>query len=108
MIAMLAHEQLPEFTSLERNLSKRGKNRIYIDYLQNRKGQTLSCAYSMRPKPGATVSTPLDWKEVKKGLHPSDFNFKNIIKRIEKKGDIFAATLGKGIDMRKCIKNLEG
>lgn len=106
IVAMMAHEQLPSFTSLERSLSKRGKGNLYIDYLQNRKGQTLSCAYSMRPKPGATVSTPLEWKEVKKGLHPSNFTFKNIINRIEKKGDLFAGTLLKGIDMVKCLKKL--
>ncbi|MCW3123971.1 MAG: ligD [Flavipsychrobacter sp.] len=107
MIAILTQEQLPDFTSLERSLSKRGKSNIYIDYLQNRKGQTLSCAYSLRPKPGATVSTPLEWKEVKSGLHPSDFNIKNIMKRIEKKGDLFSGVLLKGIDMKKCIKKLE-
>ncbi len=106
LVAQMAQAQLPEFTSLERNLRKRGKSNIYIDYLQNRKGQTLSCAYSLRPKPGATVSTPLEWKEVKKGLHPSDFTFKNIHKRIEKKGDLFADVLGKGIDMMTCLKRL--
>lgn len=106
MIATMANEQLPDFTSLERSLSKRGKDHIYIDFLQNRRGQTLSSVYSLRPKPGATVSTPLEWKEVKKGLHPSDFNIKNIIKRIEKKGDIFSGVLAKGIDMKKCIKLL--
>ncbi|MCD6012211.1 MAG: ligD [Flavipsychrobacter sp.] len=106
LIAMRTQELLPEFTSLERSLSKRGKNKIYIDYLQNRKGQTLSCAYSLRPKPGAPVSTPLEWKEVKKGLEPTDFTFENILKRIEKKGDLFKGTLLKGIDMLKCINRL--
>jgi bifunctional non-homologous end joining protein LigD len=106
MIAMMAQEQLPGFTSLERSLSKRSRNHIYIDFLQNRKGQTLACAYSLRPKPGATVSTPLDWSEVKSSLHPSDFTFKNIMSRIEKKGDLFKGVLLKGIDMAKCIKKL--
>ena len=106
MVAMMAQEALPDFTSLERSLSKRGNHNIYIDFLQNRKGQTLSCAYSLRPKPGAPVSTPLEWKEVKKGLHPTDFNIKNIISRIEKKGDLFSGVLLKGIDMMKCIKKL--
>ncbi len=105
-VAVLTQHELPEFTSLERSLSKRGKDNIYIDYLQNRKGQTLSCAYSLRPKPGATVSTPLEWSEVKKGLHPSNFTMKNIMKRIEKKGDLFGGVLLKGIDMLKCIKRL--
>ena len=107
IVAGMAQAELPDITSLERSLSKRGKDKLYIDYLQNRKGQTLSCAYSMRPKPGATVSAPLEWKEVKKGLHPTDFNFKNIHKRLEKKGDLFAGVLLKGIDMIKCIKKLE-
>jgi len=105
IIAQLAHNELPEFTSLVRNLKERKKN-IYIDYLQNRGGQTLAAAYSARPKPGATVSTPLEWSEVKKGLHPSKFTIKNIFKRLEKKGDLFKGVLGKGIDMQKCLKNL--
>jgi len=106
LVANLAHEQLPEFTSLERMLNKRGKDHIYIDYLQNRRGQTLCSVYSLRPKTKAPVSTPLEWKEVKKGLDPKSFNIKNTIKRIEKKGDLFAGVLKKGIDMMKCIKNL--
>ncbi len=106
VIATMANEQIPAFTSLDRSLAKRGKDKIYIDFLQNRKGQTLACAYSLRPKPGATVSTPLEWKEVRKGLSPSDFTFKNIMSRIEKKGDLFAGVLLKGIDMKKCLKKL--
>ena len=105
-VAQLAQQQLPEITSLERSLSKRGKDHIYIDYLQNRKGQTVSCAYSLRPKPGATVSTPLEWNEVKTGLHATDFNFRNIAERIDKKGDLFAGVLLKGIDMAKCTRKL--
>ena len=108
MIAVMAQRQLPDYTSLERNLAKRGKHNIYIDFLQNRKGQTLASAYSLRPKKGATVSTPLEWKEVKPGLHPSDFTFQNIIKRVETKGDLFTGVLQKGINMIKCIKNLGG
>lgn len=103
MVAMKAQEQLPDTTSVERNLKKRG-NMIYIDYLQNRQGQTLSTAYSVRPKPGATVSTPLDWKEVKPGLSPKDFHIMNILPRIEKLGDLFAPVLKKGINMDKVLK----
>ncbi|HWB28661.1 MAG TPA: DNA ligase D [Chitinophagaceae bacterium] len=106
LIASLTASQLPAITSLERSLSKRG-NKIYVDFLQNRKGQTLSCAYSVRPKPGATVSTPLQWDEVKKGLHPLNFTIKNIFSRLEKKGDLFLPVLGKGIDLAKCLQKLE-
>lgn len=107
LICMTAVEQLPDFTSLERNLRKRGNDMIYMDYLQNRRGQTISSVYSLRPKEGATVSMPLDWKEVKPGLSPQDFTIYNALKRIEKKGDIFKGTLGKGIDLIKCLKLLE-
>lgn len=107
LIAKLTQEQIPDITTLKRPLNKRGIEHIYIDYLQNRRGQTLASVYSIRPKPHATVSTPLEWKEVKKGLHPSDFTIKNIEKRVAKKGDLFAGVLLKGIDVNRCIKNLE-
>lgn len=55
----LLHELVPGFTSMERSLAKRGDN-IYLDYLQNRTGQTLAAAYSIKPVPGATVSAPLE------------------------------------------------
>ena len=108
LICMLANEQIPAFTTLERNLQKRGHKHIYMDYLQNRRGQTIACVYSLRPKPGATVSTPLQWKEVKSGLTPQDFHIHNIMKRVKKMGDIFTPILGKGIDLNKCLKKLGG
>jgi bifunctional non-homologous end joining protein LigD len=107
LICVLTNEQLPKITSMERNLKARGHNKIYLDHLQNRRGQTIACAYSLRPKEGATVSTPLLWKEVKKGLTPRDFNIHTIHGRLKKTGDIFSDILGKGIDMAKCLKNLE-
>jgi bifunctional non-homologous end joining protein LigD len=106
IISARAQELVPDFTTLERNLKKRGPNRIYMDFLQNRSGQTISSVYSLRPKDGAPVSTPLEWKELKKGLVFKDFNIKTIHKRLEKKGDIFKGVLGPGIDMLKALKKL--
>ena len=105
IIASLVQEQLPSFTSLERSLKKRG-NKIYIDYLQNSKGQTVASAYSVRPVNGAQVSTPLLPKEIKKGLHPSQFTIFSTEKRIQQLGDVFFMAMGAGINMRKCLKNL--
>jgi DNA ligase D-like protein (predicted polymerase)/DNA ligase D-like protein (predicted 3'-phosphoesterase) len=105
IIATMVVEQIPSFTTIERPLNKR-KGRMYIDFLQNRQGQTLASAYSIRPKPGATVSTPLEWKEVKKGLHPSQFTIKNVISRFEKNGDLFEGALKKGIDLNRFLKSL--
>lgn len=107
ILATMVHEQLPASTTLERSLAKRKKNQIYVDYLQNSRGQTLASAYSVRPKPGATVSSPLDWKEVKKGLHPSHFTIKNIKQRADKKGDLFKAVLGKGVNIPAALKSID-
>jgi bifunctional non-homologous end joining protein LigD len=101
------HEKLPKITTLERSLQKRDNNKIYLDYLQNRTGQTLASAYSIRPKEGASVSMPLDWDEVKKGMKPTDFNIHNALERIQEKGDLFKPVLGKGIDMMKALELLQ-
>ena len=98
-------EKLPELTSMERNVKKR-KQKIYLDFLQNRKGQTLAAPYCARPKPGATVSAPLEWDEVKKGLDMKKFNIKTMPARIEEKPDLFLPVLGKGIDIEMAIENL--
>jgi len=79
---------------------------IYLDYLQNRRGQTISSVYSVRPKPGATVSTPLLWEEVTKGLSSKQFTIYNSLERVKKIGDIFKGVLGKGIDLARCLENL--
>jgi bifunctional non-homologous end joining protein LigD len=105
LIARLTEEQLPELSTTERSLNKR-KNRIYIDYLQNKRGQTLSSVYSLRPVPGASISTPLEWKEVKPGLHPLQFNLATIAKRLDKKGDLFAGVLKEKLNLRTALKRL--
>ncbi|MCP1297904.1 DNA ligase D [Chryseobacterium sp. S0630] len=107
VLMQLVHQELPELTTLERSLQKRDKNKIYLDYLQNRRAQTLASVYSVRPKPGAPVSAPLEWSEVKKGLHPTDFTILNMAERLQEKGDLFKSILGKGIDLLRAIKRLE-
>ncbi|MGZ3882355.1 MAG: non-homologous end-joining DNA ligase LigD, partial [Flavisolibacter sp.] len=101
----LVHEELPSFTSLVRDPKKR-TDKIYIDYLQNRPIQTICAPYSVRPKPGATVSAPLHWDEVKKGLKISDFTMNNILERVKSEGDLFDGVMGKGIDLNKILKGL--
>jgi bifunctional non-homologous end joining protein LigD len=106
LIAILVNRELPTITSVERNPAKR-KRKIYVDFLQNRQGQTIAAPYSLRPKPGATVSTPLYWEEVKKGLTPQQFHIKNIFDRLQSEGDIFTPVLKKGIYLKKVLKNIE-
>lgn len=107
LIARLVHERLPATTTLERSLQKRQKDKIYIDYLQNSSGQTLACAYSLRPRPAAPVSTPLEWAEVKHGLRPEQFTIHQVPERVKKAGDPFLGVLKKGIDMQKCLRLLD-
>ena len=106
LLATAVHQQLPETTSIERTVSKR-KDKIYVDFLQNRKGQTIAVAYSVRPKAGATVSTPLEWYEVNKQLDPKNFTIHTIHERLEKTGDLWKGVLGKGADIGKALTKLE-
>ncbi|MEO8399005.1 MAG: non-homologous end-joining DNA ligase [Ignavibacteriaceae bacterium] len=106
LIAHIVNSRIPKFTSLERSPSKR-KRKVYLDYLQNNKGQTLAAPYSVRPKKGATVAAPLHWDEVKKGLSPKNFTIETMPRRLGQIGDIFKEVLKKGIDIKKCIKKLE-
>lgn len=100
------HKRLPDITSLERSPKKRTKL-IYLDYLQNRIGQTLAAPYSVRPWPGATVSTPLEWREVHKNLDPNKFTIYNTAKRLKVKGDLWKPVIGKGVNLSTAIKKLQ-
>ena len=80
------------------------QGKMYLDFLQNRPGATIAGPYSLRPKPGATVSIPLEWDELKPGLKMQDFHIRNAFARVTEKGDIFKGVLGKGIDLEKAIK----
>ncbi len=106
LIVGIVHKQIPGYTSLERMVAKRG-GKMYLDFLQNRPGATIAGPYSLRPKPGATVSMPLDWDEVKPGLTMRDFTIFNAIDRLRSTGDLFKEVLGKGVDLDKAIKRTQ-
>ncbi|MGE5944234.1 MAG: DNA ligase D [Flavobacteriales bacterium] len=105
LLCYYIHEKLPKLTTMERLLKKRGA-KIYLDYLQNRKGQTIVSPYSLRPQKHPTVSMPLNWEELNSGLKVTDFTMDTVPELITKKKDIFRGVLGKGIDMEKAIKHL--
>ncbi|SFH23708.1 DNA ligase D [Pedobacter insulae] len=102
IIVGIVNKQIPKFTSLERMIAAR-KGKMYLDFLQNRPGATIAGPYSLRPKPGATVSMPIEWAEMKPGLKMRDFTIFNAIDRLKEKGDIFKGVLGKGIDLETAI-----
>jgi bifunctional non-homologous end joining protein LigD len=104
-LSLRVNSMLPALTTLERPLNKRGK-KIYLDYLQNSKGQTIAGVFCLRPRPGATVSMPLYWRELKPGLDPASFHIRNAVPRIKRMAPVFAGVLGKGIDLQKVSKKL--
>ncbi len=74
----LANEQLLVVSEFKET-KKPGK--VFVDYLQNSHGRTMVSPYSLRAVPEATVSTPLEWSEVKKGIKPTEFNIFSVVKR---------------------------
>lgn len=107
ILVAIVHKRLLKITSLERMPEKRQK-KVYLDILQNGPTKTIVSAYSVRPRPHAPVSTPLEWKEVKAGLDPLEFTIRTMFKRLDKVGDLFKPILGKGINLEKSLKKLEG
>jgi bifunctional non-homologous end joining protein LigD len=85
--------QHPQLMTSEYRRARRPRGRILVDYNQNAWGQTLASIYSVRPRPLATVSTPLTWAEVAKGVRMEDFRLDNVRTRIAKVGDLWKPLL---------------
>lgn len=96
-IATVVAREQSEVATVERSKRKRGARMIYVDHMQNARGKSVVAPYSVRPKPGATVSAPLEWKEVeRKKIKTADFHIRNMPRRVESKGDLFKPVLKKG------------
>ncbi|MDQ5858486.1 MAG: non-homologous end-joining DNA ligase [Acidobacteriota bacterium] len=85
----------PELVTAEYKIAKRPKGRVLVDYNQNAWGRTLASIYSVRPKPKATVSTPVTWKEIERGVSIEDFRIDNVPARLAKVGDLWTPLLAK-------------
>jgi bifunctional non-homologous end joining protein LigD len=79
----------PALITAEYRVAKRPRERVLVDYNQNRWGSTLASVYSVRPRPEATVSTPVTWKEVDRGIRIEDFTMQNVPARVAKVGDLW-------------------
>jgi len=80
-------QRAPKIATVQRSLAKRQKQQVYVDAMQNARGKTIAAPYSARAKPGATVSMPLTWKQVEKGVKISDFTIQNSPRLVDKYGD---------------------
>ena len=90
----------PKIATTQRSLAKREKQQVYVDAMQNARGKTIASVFSARAKPGATVSMPLTWKQVEKGVKISDFTIKNTPTLLKKSGDAWS----KFFDSRQELK----
>jgi bifunctional non-homologous end joining protein LigD len=105
-IARLVASQNPEISTIERAVASR-HNRVYIDFLQNSRGQTIVPPYVVRPTEDATVSMPLEWDELDSELSPSAFSLKNALERISQRGDLFKGIFLDHQDLMPAISELE-
>ncbi|MEP6508440.1 MAG: DNA ligase D, partial [Gemmatimonadales bacterium] len=85
LLARLVIRELGDISTITRHITKRG-DKVYLDYLQNRHGQTIVAPFSVRPLPGATVSMPLVWDEVNQSLDQRAFTIRNAVERMERMG----------------------
>ena len=83
----------PALITAEYRVANRPRGRVLVDYNQNRWGSTLASVYSVRPRADATVSTPVTWKEIEKGVRIEDFTVKNVPARTAKLGDLWKPLL---------------
>ncbi|HET6567887.1 MAG TPA: non-homologous end-joining DNA ligase [Rhodothermales bacterium] len=106
-IAERVVDENPALATLERALESRKRGQIYVDHLQNAKGKSVVSPYSVRPRPGATVSTPLSWNEVESCPDPGSFTIETIPPRIRKLGDLFEPVLENKQDLKQALEQLD-
>ncbi len=85
----------PDVTTAEYRKEKRPPGRVLVDYNQNRWGSTLASVYSVRPTPVASVSAPVTWDEIERGIKIEDFRMDNMLQRIDDAGDLWAPLAAK-------------
>jgi bifunctional non-homologous end joining protein LigD len=106
LLARVMLRELGDIATITRHVTRRG-DKVYLDYLQNRHGQTIVAPFSVRPLPGATVSMPLRWDEVVDGLNPKDYTIRNASERMERLGaDPMAPVLSEIPDLAGVLARL--
>jgi bifunctional non-homologous end joining protein LigD len=83
----------PAIITAEYRVARRPAGRVLVDYNQNAWGRTLASIYSVRPRPEATVSMPITWQQVRRGVRIEDFTMRNVPSRVAKLGDLWKSLL---------------
>ncbi|MFN7133767.1 MAG: DNA primase small subunit domain-containing protein, partial [Myxococcales bacterium] len=103
--ALEVERRAPELVTAVYEVARRPRGRVLVDYNQNRSGSTLASVYSVRPRPKATVSTPVTWDEVEAGVEIDDFTVHNVPARVERLGDLWIpARDGTRFDLRPLVE----
>ncbi len=92
-LARFLESRHPDLVTAEYRVARRPRGRVLVDYNQNAWGRTLASVYSVRPRPRATVSTPVTWREVEQGIQIDDFRIDNVPERVGRLGDLWAPVL---------------
>ncbi|MDX2166935.1 MAG: DNA ligase D [Deltaproteobacteria bacterium] len=106
VLARLVVAELPQIATVARALGSRG-GKVYVDFLQNGSGKLIAAPYSVRPRPGATVSTPLAWKELTARLDPARFTIKTVPPRYAKLGDPLLPIFDTPVDVGALLGELQ-
>jgi bifunctional non-homologous end joining protein LigD len=106
LLAMMTVESVPEISTVTRAIGGRG-GKVYVDFGQNGRGNTIVAPYSVRPLPGAPASCPLRWDEVNARLDPSKFTIRTIPERFQEMEDAMTAVLGEGVDMAATLERIQ-
>jgi bifunctional non-homologous end joining protein LigD len=108
LLARVLLRSVGDIATITRTVEARG-GKVYLDYLQNRRGQLIAAPFCVRPEPGATVSMPLDWREVNARLDPKTFTIRTAPARMQKKGkDPLAPVLTLRPDLHAALARLAG
>ena len=103
VVASRVAERHPKEATVERSVKKRASGTVYVDYLQNIRAKTVAGVYCVRAKPGATVSTPLEWDELNADLDPRDFTIETAPERFSERGDIWKKALQRASSLKKVL-----
>jgi bifunctional non-homologous end joining protein LigD len=99
-------ERNPGLATTEWLKKKRPEGSVLVDHRQNGHGKTIASAYSVRPRPGAPVSTPLRWEELTSKIRPRDFGMREALDRVEKHGDLYEPVLKGGQSLGPVLRSL--